>query len=124
VYERNGRHEETRTPDLYRVNLLLLNTFNNLTGLLGNCQIPIRTRWPKQEQVLVRVLVLVCPRPSILMSEPRHNSCGQALVPFPVPPEPAACRPEGARLPFCNLPGEWKAKTVIRSYSRLHETIA
>ena len=33
--KRNGRHEETRTPDLYRVNLLLLNTFNNLTGLLG-----------------------------------------------------------------------------------------
>ena len=32
---RNGRHEETRTPDLYRVNLFLLNTFNNLTGLLG-----------------------------------------------------------------------------------------
>jgi hypothetical protein len=26
---------ETRTTDLYRVNLLLLNTFNNLTGLLG-----------------------------------------------------------------------------------------
>src|ERR1035437_1165528 len=35
VIERYGRHEETRTPDLYRVNLLLLNTFNNLTGLLG-----------------------------------------------------------------------------------------
>jgi len=33
--KRNGRHEETRTPDLYRVNLILLNTFNNLTGLLG-----------------------------------------------------------------------------------------
>jgi len=33
--ERNGRHEETRTPDLYRVNRPLLNTFNNLTRLLG-----------------------------------------------------------------------------------------
>jgi len=33
--EENGRHVGTRTPDLYRVNLLLLNTFNNLTGLLG-----------------------------------------------------------------------------------------
>ena len=36
--KRNGRHEETRTPDLYRVNLLLLNTFNNLTGLLGTAK--------------------------------------------------------------------------------------
>jgi hypothetical protein len=33
--EIDGRHEETRTPDLYRVNQPLLNTFNNLTRLLG-----------------------------------------------------------------------------------------
>jgi hypothetical protein len=36
--EINGRHEETRTPDLYRVNRLLLNTFNILTGLLGTAK--------------------------------------------------------------------------------------
>jgi hypothetical protein len=34
----NGRHEETRTPDLYRVNFSLLNTFNVLTGLLGTAK--------------------------------------------------------------------------------------
>jgi hypothetical protein len=33
--KRNGRHDWTRTSDLYRVNLHLLNTINNLTGLLG-----------------------------------------------------------------------------------------
>jgi hypothetical protein len=33
--KKNGRHDWTRTSDLYRVNLLLLNIFNNLTGLLG-----------------------------------------------------------------------------------------
>jgi hypothetical protein len=29
-YERNGRHEETRTPDLYRVKGHMTNTLNNL----------------------------------------------------------------------------------------------
>jgi hypothetical protein len=33
--KRNGRHEETRTPDLYRVKRFLLITINNLTRLPG-----------------------------------------------------------------------------------------
>ena len=32
IENKYGRHEETRTPDLYRVKLFGFNTFNNLVG--------------------------------------------------------------------------------------------
>jgi hypothetical protein len=35
-FERYGRHEETRTPDLYRVNLPITNTFKHLQ-VAGDC---------------------------------------------------------------------------------------
>ena len=33
--KRNGRHEETRTPDLYRVKTPLFSTYNNLQAYRG-----------------------------------------------------------------------------------------
>jgi len=41
MIERNGRHEETRTPDLYRVNESITSHFNNLRetdGFLSCCK--------------------------------------------------------------------------------------
>jgi hypothetical protein len=41
LLKRNGRHEETRTPDLYRVKRLRCSIYNNLhesEGLLSLCK--------------------------------------------------------------------------------------
>ena len=37
--EAYGRHEETRTPDLYRVNLLVPSIINNLHGTGRSCKL-------------------------------------------------------------------------------------
>ena len=40
VIEKNGRHEETRTPDLYRVKVDGFSVVNNLDGFRGTANHP------------------------------------------------------------------------------------
>jgi hypothetical protein len=50
LYERYGRHEETRTPDLYRVKGAS-NTFTTTYMVPGDCQVPAATCKAEQSWV-------------------------------------------------------------------------
>ena len=62
-----GRHEETRTPDLYRVKMALFGNCNNLKQL-GDCQVThITARIQSQREPKRELLPMTVRRPQVAL---------------------------------------------------------